>query len=705
MKSSPSNLSKLTWSSSLEELYPKNKVSKSATALIQSGYQKLSDLLWLLPLRVYIIPREKDFSHIREGEYFKGSGTIVNVISRPNFKSRGKNGAALLNISAIVKDSRSEQTITLKWFNCYQSQVKKIQSLTHITFLGNVSTFAQTYQIVNPETGAKMSQSDESSLKVQYPTTNSVSSANIAKVFKKIPGNLWDVIEENLPHKTISSNQFPSRVDVFKTLHGLNHQGDSWDKELEDQCKMRLIYEELFYDQIKVHLRRKEHKKPHIEPMTGLKEALSPLLSKLPYELTVDQAKAMDDICEDFESTHPMMRLVQGDVGCGKTTIALLSISLIAKQGAQSAFMCPTEALATQHYHTITNEYQDSNLKVRLLKGSMKAKEKKEILAELKSGECNVVIGTHALIQKSVEFKKLQFVIIDEQHKFGVNQRIQLTQKGDSPHCLIMTATPIPRSLSLTQYGDLDITSIHSMPGNRKGQKTRIITEDNYQNYLNFVKTRLSMGEQVYVVVPSITESEVIDIENLEQNLTKYRGYFPEASIDGLHGQLAAEEKDDILKKFTENKINLLVSTSVVEVGINVLNATVMAIHGPERFGLSSLHQLRGRVGRGDKPGFCFLVCDRRVGKESLERLQVIEQTSDGFQIAEEDLKIRGEGNLFGTEQSGSAHERRLANIVLHGSILNAAKKDLTNLIHDQDPETLNFIDQAAKDESIFSTI
>jgi len=710
MKSNPSNLSKLTWSSNLTELYS-SKPTKSAESLILAGYTSLEDLLWLFPIRIYPLPTLSSFSQAQEGAPFKGRGTILNSINRPNFRTKGKNGAQLFNITLIVKDIYSDRLIHLKWFNSYQSTLKKVDTLKKIQFTGMISSFSQTIQIINPEIEKCDDENTDSKkdliplLKIQYPTTNSVSSTNILKVINKIPLDFWRSIPDPLPGSILKKYQFMSRSLSFRFLHGIDLDGSSWSKDQYESAKKRLIYEEFFLDQVKIYLRRRFHKKPNISPIAIDKSTYSSFLKQLPYQLTVDQKKAMEQITKDLSSSSPMMRLIQGDVGCGKTTIALLSMAIIQKANAQSAFMCPTEALAIQHYETFKEFFHKLGIKISLLKGGMKTQERKDILEKVANGECHVLLGTHALIQKDVLFKKLKLVIIDEQHKFGVNQRVSLTQKGNHPHCLIMSATPIPRSLSLTQYGDLDITSIRTMPSNRKGQQTRTISSNNYQKYLSFLKTRLSMGEQAYVVVPSITESETLEIENLEENLEKYRRFFPDFIIKGLHGKLKTNEKNEIFKEFSENKINLLICTSVVEVGINVLNATVMAIHGPERFGLSSLHQMRGRVGRGDKPGFCFLICDHNISKDSTERLQVIENTSDGFKIAEEDLKIRGEGNLFGTEQSGSVTERKIGNILLNSDLLYKAKEDVDHLITQNNPDILSIIDLFSKDQSIFATI
>jgi ATP-dependent DNA helicase RecG len=367
------------------------------------------------------------------------------------------------------------------------------------------------------------------------------------------------------------------------------------------------------------------------------------------------------------------------------------------------ALMCPTEALATQHFESF--KQLNPALNLELLLGSTKAKERKVILKNLIDGETEIVIGTHALFQDTVQFKKLGLAIIDEQHKFGVEQRLRLVSKGNGTHSLIMTATPIPRTLSLAQYGDLDISSIKMMPAGRKGIKTRITEKVNYAKYVEFVKGRLSLGEQAYFVFPAIEESETIDIQNVKESLKRYQETFKGFRVDMLHGQMKSEEKEKTVQDFRDKKIDILVSTSVIEVGINIENATIMSIYNPERFGLSSLHQLRGRVGRGDKAGFCFLVLDKEISPDSYQRLKVIEQNLDGFVIAEEDLKFRGEGDLFGVDQSGTVTSKRLANFLTHTAILEQVVSDVEKF-QKSHPELLEpHFERLAKDQKILDTI
>ena len=400
-----------------------------------------------------------------------------------------------------------------------------------------------------------------------------------------------------------------------------------------------------------------------------------------------------------------MMRLLQGDVGCGKTSVALVSSILTMANGYQVAIMCPTEALAHQHFHTLSTILKSSSYNISLLLGSTKAKEKATILSKIKNNKTNLIIGTHSLIQKNIKFSNLALAIIDEQHKFGVGQRIELVNKSRGCNCLIMTATPIPRSLRLTQFGDLDISSITTIPKGRKGTQTKIIRPDLFQKFLTFLNTRLSIREQAYIVVPVINENDNTSLMYVNQVLEKFKKLFPQKKIAAMHGQLSSVEKESIFTSFKQQQVDILIATSVIEVGIDVHNASIMAIMNPERFGLSAIHQLRGRVGRGQKPGFCFLICDNQISESSLKRLKVIEKNTNGFKIAEEDLISRGEGNLFGTSQSGSSSYRKIGNIIIDQKLLISAREDFLQLINSNHSFIKSHFEHIANQEFVSKTI
>ncbi len=700
-KSKKLSTNNLDWNSPIEDLLGKRRV-KTSEKLKTAGIQKLKDLLWIFPLRVLKVPGVQEFSQAHEGEYFRGRGTIVQINSRPNFYAKGKGRAVLRNITATVRDVNSYETLIIKWFNSYASVENKLRSTDTIDFLGIVSSYQGQLQISNPEfSPASEEFITNEELKIEYPTVATVSGNNFKKILQLIPTELWDSIPETLPKNILNSHNFMSASDAFKIIHAKH----PWSKEDESVAKNRLIYEEFFIDQAKIYIRRKKNKKENSPIIEINKEQLDQIFSIFPYALTSDQIKTIKDIEEDLSSGSPMMRLIQGDVGSGKTSVAISAALIVIKNKKQVAFMCPTESLALQHYLTICELLDESKVNIKLLLGSTKNKDKKLILKELESGEINLIIGTHSLFQDSVKFKNLALAIIDEQHKFGVEQRIKLIKKGIGTHSLIMTATPIPRSLSLTQYGDLDISVIKQMPSNRRGHQTRIVTPETLNKFMSFLITRLELGEQAYIVVPAIKENEQQSFFALEQILDKFKKIFPSYIVEPLHGQMSSEEKENIFKKFKNNEINILISTSVVEVGINVLNATVMGIMNPERFGLSSLHQLRGRVGRGEKPGFFFLITDKNVSPDSLNRLKVIESTIDGFKIAEEDLKIRGQGDLFGKDQSGQNTNKKLANIITHSDLLEKAKNDFDKELEGEAESILNLVKSLESDLFVQKTI
>lgn len=672
--------------SSLEELFPKSK-PQYFHKLSAANIETIKDLLWILPTKAYKTPLTSPFDQAIEGRVFKGEGKLVSVSSRPNFYQKRRSRSLLVNISGSISDRFSKEVIHFKWFNSYSSTTKKLEELKEkdwISFIGTISIYNNQIQIINPQIlGDGESQKIPDIIK-DYPVVGGVSGKQIEKVINKLSDKFWDNLYDPVPTKILEERNFFSLGISLRILHG-KYDSENYDEVLI-RARERLIYDEFLTEQAYLSLIKNENSKC-ISPQIKTSEAsLKQLRGLLPFELTQDQKSCLTDISGDLSHDFPMRRLIQGDVGCGKTSVALISSAIVAKNNFQVALMCPTESLAIQHFKEFSSIFEKSSLNISLLIGSINNKYRKNILLDLEIGKTDIIIGTHALIQDKVIFHKLGLVIIDEQHKFGVNQRNLLLKKSLNCHFLAMTATPIPRSLSLTQYGDMDISSIKEFPKSKKEIKTRVVTEDNFEKFLSFVKTRMSMNEQAYFVVPSITESENFstDLNHLEKVLGKFKSLFPELIIEPIHGQLDPDTKNTTFQKFTENKINILVSTTVIEVGINVPNATIVAIFNPERFGLSSLHQLRGRVGRGSKPGFCFLIKDQELNKDSLSRLKVIENCSDGFLIAEEDLKLRGEGDLIGTNQSGFKTSKRMANICLHQDLLLKARKDLEDLISAQ---------------------
>lgn len=711
MRSTPSNSSSsLTLQSPLGSLGRGTRPSKTVEALEKAGVLSISDLMWLFPLKVQKLPILSSFEHMRIGELFKGVGKVISVQQRPSFRGRGKGGARLFDLTVVIKDVYSNHTLNLKWFNTYFSLVKKIQSSPYLMVMGEMGSFSGSFQLTSPESLSLTEEelpslpigdaSDKGEFKVQYPTVNKVPSAQIKKLIDKIPRSLWEGIPDLTPESALQKRGLMPLGDALKHMHAI----EGYNPDDHKAAINRLIYQEFFEEQLKLMMRREGAQRksaPIIK--TGAAE-LNPLIKLFPYELTEGQLTACHEIARDLASGTPMMRLIQGDVGCGKTTVAIITCLLAVGSGHQSAFMCPTESLATQHHRTL-KKILPKEVRCELLTGSTPAKIKREITEKLSRGEIDFIIGTHALIQDAITFKKLAVTIIDEQHKFGVDQRLKLVSKGEGVHCLIMTATPIPRSLSLTQYGDLDITTIRSVPKGQRGQKSRIVTESTFEKFLTFINTRIELGEQVYIVVPAIQDNPETDIISVMQMEKKIEHWLPHRKLITLHGALKSDEKEKALVAFTNHQADILLSTSVIEVGIDIHNATVMAVFGPERFGLSSLHQLRGRVGRGDKPGFFFMVTENKLSKEAIQRLSILEETTDGFKIAEEDLKIRGEGDLFGKEQSGAMIKRKVSSILLHAEILQQAREDAITLFQNPTDSLLGLQQELAKDDRVFTTV
>lgn len=477
-------------------------------------------------------------------------------------------------------------------------------------------------------------------------------------------------LPEILPAEVREAHQYMTRYDAFKMMHFPESS------ERYEEARHQLAYEELFVMQSGLALlRNKEqcHKGPKMGPNGDL---MARCIENLPFSLTGDQQRALEDIRIDMEDERPMQRLLQGDVGSGKTVVATLSLLKAIENGYQGALMAPTEILAAQHYDGIADVCGDLGITIELLTGSTTKKEKERIYEGLADGSINMIIGTHALIQEGVNFYNLGLVIIDEQHRFGVEQRARLQQKGTYPHVLIMTATPIPRTMTLSVYGDLAVSLIKEMPPGRKPVKTYAVDSSYKERLRTFFGKEMAEGRQVYVVCPLVEESEKLDLQAAEELYLELKEYFYKAYEVGLvHGRMKPSEKDEVMNAFHRGEISLLVSTTVIEVGVNVPNATIMCIEGAERFGLSQLHQLRGRVGRGSHQSYCILVSDSK-NDVSQERLKLMEQTQDGFELAEQDLLLRGSGQLFGLAQSGLP-DLRIANIIKDIEILVKARKDV----------------------------
>ncbi|UOR12764.1 ATP-dependent DNA helicase RecG [Halobacillus amylolyticus] len=507
-----------------------------------------------------------------------------------------------------------------------------------------------------------------------YTLKESVTLLTLRKVIKAALEEYADEVEEILPEETMLTYKLPDRKQA---LHQMHYPESPL---MLKHAKRRFIYEEFLLFQLKMQLLRKLHRESTKGNAQNYdNDRLTDFVQTLPFELTGAQKRSLAEILKDMKSPYRMNRLLQGDVGSGKTAVAAIGLYASITTGKQGALMVPTEILADQHYHSLKEMFA-GRANVVLLTGSVKGKKRKEILRSIIDHEVDIIVGTHALIQDEVDFNNLGFVIVDEQHRFGVKQRRTLRDKGLDPDVLFMTATPIPRTLAITAFGDMDVSVIDEMPAGRKPIDTYWIKGEMTNRVLAFIQKAVEGGHQAYVICPLIEESDQLDIQNAVDLYHQIASvYEPNISVGLMHGRLHNDEKEEVMKCFAENELQVLVSTTVVEVGVNVPNATVMVIHDAERFGLSQLHQLRGRVGRGSEQSYCILLADPKgdVGKE---RMRIMTETNDGFELSEQDLKLRGPGDFFGRKQSGLP-EFKVGDMVHDYRALETARQDAAEII------------------------
>ena len=507
----------------------------------------------------------------------------------------------------------------------------------------------------------------------------------IEPIYHSIAGITSNQFNQYLGNIIAKANELPVYIpDYLITRYKLIDKASSVQeihfpttKEKLNKALNYLKYEELFLFMMKMN-----YLKMNREELLGIEHKIDyskvdKFISQLPFKLTEDQLKSVKAIYNDMSSNRVMKRLLQGDVGSGKTVVAIIALYMNYLSGMQGALMAPTEVLAQQHYNNITKILKNTDIKVSLLTGKMKISEQKKVKEEIQKGLANIIIGTHSLINNELKYHNLGIVITDEQQRFGVNQRVLLSKKGEYPDILYLSATPIPRTFAITIYGDMDISSIHTMPSGRKEIITTLYNNNDIKEVLDGMQRELRKGHQIYVIAPLIEESDKIELENVETLKSKIERALGKISkVEMLHGKMSSEEKEAIMNDFKENKIQILISTTVIEVGIDVPNATMIVIFDSYRFGLSQLHQLRGRVGRGDSQSYCILISDREA-----ERLSVMTQTTDGFKISEEDFRLRGSGDIFGTRQSGEI-KFKLADMKRDFTILLRAKEDSQEVLN-----------------------
>lgn len=528
-------------------------------------------------------------------------------------------------------------------------------------------------------------------LQPYYNTTekmkrSGLNSHALEKLMKNAFSLLQSPLEETLSPKILSEHHLMPLEEALRNIHFPQNP------ELLRKAQYRLKFEELFYIQLNILRYSKERQKKYrgfcFERVGDVFNTF--YTQNLPFQLTDAQKRVIKEIRKDMGSGRQMNRLLQGDVGSGKTLVALMSMLIALDNGYQTCLMAPTEILATQHYETISQLLFGMNVRVELLTGSVKGKKREEILKGLLMGDVKILIGTHAVLEDTVGFASLGMVVIDEQHRFGVAQRAKLWGKNTCPpHVLVMTATPIPRTLAMTLYGDLDVSVIDELPPGRKPIQTIHQFDNRRKSLYEGIRKQIDEGRQVYIVYPLIKESEKIDIKNLEEGYASICDEFPDYKVCKVHGQMKPAEKDAEMQRFVSGEAQIMVATTVIEVGVNVPNASVMVIENAERFGLSQLHQLRGRVGRGADQSYCILVTSFKLSEETRKRLEIMVQTNDGFEIAEADLKLRGPGDLEGTQQSGMAFDLKIADIARDGQLLQYVREVAMKIV-EEDPESVN---------------
>ncbi|MBU94796.1 MAG: ATP-dependent DNA helicase RecG [Balneola sp.] len=651
--------------------------SNKLSALAKEGIHYAQDLLFFFPRRYLDRTNVQKIGQLQGiGEEVTVAGTISHI-SEKGFKSKKR-------LEIVVKDETGG--IKAVWFKGAYYMKKRFAVGQKIALFGTVKQFGRHLSMAHPETDDISKESDLadfSTIVAIYPSGQHfhkarVYNSNIQQWIAQLLNHpsLRHLIPEFLPEYIRSFYGFPNRTEAIRAIHNPSSH------DSHKQALKRFKFEEFFLFQLSME-------RIHSERLAA---KAGPSLTKntpntrhyfehiLPFKLTSGQKKALIDIQDDVRSGRQMNRLIQGDVGAGKTAVAMGALLMAVDNGFQGALVAPTEILAEQHYTTLKEAFSQLDLSIRLLVGGQKVGLRRDVLTDIEGGGCDIIIGTHAVIQKEVRFHNLGMVVIDEQHRFGVQQRATLMHNANNPHMLVMSATPIPRSLAMSLYADLDISLIKGLPEGRKTIRTAIRSEKKRKDVYHFVEQEIKNGGQIYIIYPLIEESEALDLKDATAGYEKICERFPSVRVALLHGRILSEEKDAIMQSFAKGDIDILVSTTVIEVGVNVPNASVMIIEHAERFGLSQLHQLRGRIGRGTRQSYCILMPDHAVSKSGAVRLKTMERTTDGFEIAEVDLRLRGPGDFLGTKQSGLP-DFRFGDIIQDQDLLELAKKQARELM------------------------
>ncbi|UVI27824.1 ATP-dependent DNA helicase RecG [Paenibacillus spongiae] len=628
------------------------------------GVHSVADLLDYFPFR-YEDYRIRGLAEAKDGEKVTIQGKIMSAATLQRY---GK-GKSRLSCKVAVDNL----LVTAVWFNRHYLQ-EQLAAGREIVLTGKWEQRRLQMTVSEsefPDRGAVRS----GSVQPVYSVGGSITQTWMRKTIHQALLQYGPMIEEILPLELVDKHLLMPRRDAIRCIH---NPGDTDEGQA---ARRRLVYEELFLFQLKLQAYRSLTR----NRMDGIAhvvdaESIRSFVKTLPFELTDSQKKVVNEILIDMRQSYCMNRLLQGDVGSGKTVVAAIALFAAYKAGHQGALMVPTEILADQHMRSLQKVFEGVGLEVGLLTGSMTERRRRDVLAGLQMGLIDVIVGTHAIIQEGVNFRSLGLVVTDEQHRFGVNQRSVLRRKGLNPDVLTMTATPIPRTLAITAFGDMDVSTLRERPQGRKAIQTYWVKHNMLERVLGFIRREVDLGRQAYFICPLIEESEKLDVQNAIDMHVQLMQAFPDLKVGLLHGRLSAAEKDEVMRSFADNEAQVLVATTVVEVGVDVPNATLMIVMDAERFGLSQLHQLRGRVGRGGHQSYCVLIADPKseVGRE---RMKVMTETDDGFEVSRRDLELRGPGDFFGTKQSG-VPDFKLADMSSDFAVLEEARDDAADLTH-----------------------
>ncbi len=649
---------------------------KLGSILSKRGIRTVKDLIHYYPRSYEDRRAARNIASLKEGELVSLKAQIVDISSY----AMGKSHRKIYDI--LIRDNSGQ--IHCKFFRVpYKGYFERFKDIREVRVVGRITNYRGKLEFHHPDLrDIHPDEELEDDLLPIYTEIESITSHRIGKLIgialSEIPKT--EIPPEKFPQALQASYGLIPHQQALELLHRPNREWAAEYMLQRTKAHRRLIFEEFFWLELYLAARQSNLKQEHSPTMRPPGNLVPDFRKSLPFELTGAQQRVFEHIQKDLLSGKPMHRLVQGDVGSGKTVVAFLAALQVIESGYQACLMAPTEILAEQHFRNATKLMEPFGIRIGFLVGKTKAAERREILEKLASGETDFLIGTHALLEDPVVFNSLALVIVDEQHRFGVEQRAKLKEKGKSPHFLVMTATPIPRTLAMTVYGDLDVSLVDEMPPGRSPIQTRVIYESKRAEALKFMEAQIQKGRQAFVVYPLVEESEKMDLKNALEEFGKLQIEFPQIKFGLLHGRMKPEEKDSVMEQFRRAEIQILVSTTVIEVGVDIPNANIMIVEHSERFGLSQLHQMRGRVGRGQHKSFCVFIMGRAVSIEAYERTRFLESTTDGFKISEFDLEQRGPGEFLGTRQSGLPGFQ-LAHLVRDMSILQEAREAAFDLL------------------------